>query len=413
MPDHNVSNKSDQTTDHAEQGSQPQEVASQNQAAADATAQQDMKSQHATENTQGNDLSHDLQSNLKNEQNLSNNYQNTWDENQSKDQSQLAQRWEEMSEPAEAELKARYREVNEQAQETKQILDNAAQQLQQRQQQERDSLQVKQTQALDQVRAEDPSQEQALRQVQQQECDQLAQRQQNEQAQLENSYQNLETQLQGARHDVGDARQAAIREDEGAAQEANRRLAERAEALSQIERDAQQQDAQKAAQKAQNTQKAAPGLGESMIKPELRTNLNVDLAVQEHRDKTEYREGSGKDVQSAHMVNSSTVKNLENYVRDSAITVLLPKALHRAFDDYWKNWARERLDEAAPGEDISVTVAEWEKVLNDAAQSVPELRGRTADTMHFLIRTELYQTLGLKPDQKLEPDQKLRLPFSK
>ena len=51
-------------------------------------------------------------------------------------------------------------------------------------------------------------------------------------------------------------------------------------------------------------------------------------------------------------------------------------------------------------------MAEWERVLNDAADSVPGLRGRTADTMSFLIRTELYQTLGLKPDQLI------RLPYS-
>jgi len=149
------------------------------------------------------------------------------------------------------------------------------------------------------------------------------------------------------------------------------------------------------------TKKTSPGLGEQMIKAEKRSDLDVDLAAQAHRHKTKYREGSGTDVESAHMVNSSSVRDLPNYKRDSALTVLLPKKQHKAFDDYWKKWARKRKANAKPGEDVRVTVAEWEKILNDAADSVPELSGRTADTMSFMIRTELYQTLGLKPDQLL------------
>lgn len=153
--------------------------------------------------------------------------------------------------------------------------------------------------------------------------------------------------------------------------------------------------------------KAAPGIGERMIKEEKRTGLNVDVAAQEHRHKTDYRAGSGREVQSAHTVNSSSVSGLPNYVRDKALTVLLPAKHHKAFDDYWKAWARERISKLKPGEEPMVAVAEWEQVLNRALDSVPELRGRTADTMSFMIRTELYQTLGLKPDQLI------RLPFSK
>jgi hypothetical protein len=151
---------------------------------------------------------------------------------------------------------------------------------------------------------------------------------------------------------------------------------------------------------------AAPGLGETLIKEEHRSGLNVDVAAQGHRQKTKFRKGSGRDVQSAHLVNSSSVSDISDYVRDHALTILLPTKQHKAFDDYWKKWARNRIEKAKPGEDVRVTVAQWEKVLNEAAQSVPELRGRTADTMSVMIRTELYQTLGLKPDQLI------RLPFS-
>ena len=159
-------------------------------------------------------------------------------------------------------------------------------------------------------------------------------------------------------------------------------------------------------QSAAGNPPAAPALGESMVKPQHRSGLNVDLAVQEHRHKTKYREASGYRVQSAHMLNSSSARDVAEYVRDAALTVLMPRELHKAFDDYWKRWARERVAEAAQDEPVRVTVAEWEQVLNDAADSVAGLRGRSADTMSFLIRTEIYQTL------RLEPDQLLRVPYS-
>ena len=151
---------------------------------------------------------------------------------------------------------------------------------------------------------------------------------------------------------------------------------------------------------------AAPGLGEQMIKQEKRLGINVDVAAQEHRHKSAYREGSGKDVESAHLVNSSSVRDVPGYIRGKAITVLLPAKQHKAFDNYWKTWAREKWAKAKPGEEVRVTVADWEEVLNRAIESVPELRGRTADTITFMIRTELYQTLGLKPDQEI------RVPYS-
>jgi hypothetical protein len=150
----------------------------------------------------------------------------------------------------------------------------------------------------------------------------------------------------------------------------------------------------------------ASDLGEQLIKQEKRSDINVDVAAQEHRHKSEYREGSGKDVQSAHLVNSSSVSDVPSYIREKAVTVLLPANQHKAFDDYWKTWTRKRLARAKPGQEVRITVAEWEKVLNRAIESVPELRGRTADTISFMIRTELYQTLGLRPDQMI------RVPYS-
>jgi RHS repeat-associated protein len=120
-------------------------------------------------------------------------------------------------------------------------------------------------------------------------------------------------------------------------------------------------EAAKAASGKAAKEPAASGLGEKLIKTEKKSELNVDVAVQEHRHKAKYRKGAGKDVESAHLVNSSSVTNITNYVRDKALTILLPHKQHTAFDRYWRNWARERWKGAKPGEKIEVTVAEWEK----------------------------------------------------
>jgi len=149
--------------------------------------------------------------------------------------------------------------------------------------------------------------------------------------------------------------------------------------------------------------KAAPGLGESLIKPERTTGLKVDAAMQEHRDKTTYRQGSGRKVESAHGLPSSAVADVSGYRRNKAVTTLLPKNIHRRFDSGWKAWSRQRVAEGQK----EVRVDEFLRVLDEAAASVPELQGRMADTMSWCFRHEAYQTLGL------EPDTMIRLPYSK
>jgi hypothetical protein len=145
-----------------------------------------------------------------------------------------------------------------------------------------------------------------------------------------------------------------------------------------------------------------PGIGESLIDLEKRSGLNVDLAMQEHRQAREYRAGTGKVAQSAHMVPTSVVEDFESYSRSQALTALLPSEVHKQFDDHWKAWSRKKVAENV----YEVTVEEFLKVLDEAAQSVQELRGRTADTMHWVFEQEFYQTLGL------EPSTLVRVPYS-
>jgi hypothetical protein len=96
-------------------------------------------------------------------------------------------------------------------------------------------------------------------------------------------------------------------------------------------------------------------------------------------------------------------RELTGYSRDSAVTALMPRELHKAFDDGWKDWARAQ---AAQGI-TTVTVEEFLRELDRAAEAVPELRGRTSDTMSWLFRHEAYDTLGLKQTDVF------RMPFSK
>ncbi len=127
------------------------------------------------------------------------------------------------------------------------------------------------------------------------------------------------------------------------------------------------------------------------------------MAIQKHSEKAEYRQGSGQDVQSAHMVPSSALRGVEGYSRDAALTTLLPVAVHTKFDNYWKVWAREQVAQGIN----QVRVQDFLQVLNEAAASVPELQGRTAETMSLCFQHELYQTLALQPADLLT------LPYAK
>ncbi len=137
--------------------------------------------------------------------------------------------------------------------------------------------------------------------------------------------------------------------------------------------------------------------GESFIKPEQRIGTSADVAAQAHKDKVDYRDGSGKQVQSAHMVPTVAVSRVHEYSRSAALTVLLPIKVHMDFDSHWREWATLKRREGI----TEVTVSEWEMALNRALESVHDIPACSANTMSFMIRTELYQTLGLRPSDLL------------
>jgi hypothetical protein len=140
-----------------------------------------------------------------------------------------------------------------------------------------------------------------------------------------------------------------------------------------------------------------------MVKPDRRAELNVDMALQEYRDKNEYRHGSGREVEAAHMGPSSALREVAGYSRSRALTALLPRESHQAFDRYWERWSREQVGQGRS----QARVDEFLRVLKEAAESVPELRGRTADTMGFCFENEFFQVLNLKPEDTI------RIPYAK
>ncbi len=103
----------------------------------------------------------------------------------------------------------------------------------------------------------------------------------------------------------------------------------------------------------------------------------VDLALQQHRDASVFRDAlgvSGADVQSAHIGPTSFLRDVAGYSRGDADTVLLPRGQHAAFDQVWKDWA---IAQRRNGE-TQVTVGQ----LHPTLCSMPSIAFRTCRKAH-------------------------------
>jgi hypothetical protein len=129
--------------------------------------------------------------------------------------------------------------------------------------------------------------------------------------------------------------------------------------------------------------------------------VGVDLVVQAHRDASDTRAAigvSGHDVQSAHHAPSSAVKGVAGYNREDALTVLLPRATHKAFDDTWKEWS---IAQRHAGK-TQATIAEFLRVVDGAIEKTPDILPRTKDAMSTVLFNEFYRDLALKPDDLID-----------
>jgi hypothetical protein len=91
------------------------------------------------------------------------------------------------------------------------------------------------------------------------------------------------------------------------------------------------------------------------------------------------------------------MKQLDDYSRDNAITILLEKGKHTSFDQYWKDWAKNqrRLGKT------HATVDEIHEVMAQAIDRAPISNGQKS-ALYDTLLNELYGTHGLKTGQKLK-----------
>jgi hypothetical protein len=135
------------------------------------------------------------------------------------------------------------------------------------------------------------------------------------------------------------------------------------------------------------------------------------VGVQPHGDATDTRNAmgvKGSTHQSAHVGASGFLKDLANYSREQALTIIMDVATHKAFDNHWKAWVHQQ-----PGKDV--TVKEMFDAMVRAIDQIPNVHalseatpGDPTDllkqwkgTIAHLLHIEIYGTLGLTPTQRV------------
>lgn len=129
----------------------------------------------------------------------------------------------------------------------------------------------------------------------------------------------------------------------------------------------------------------------------------VDVAFQPHRNASDVRAEygvTGAQEQSAHVNATSFLRDAPGYNREAAPTMLMSPATHRAFDNFWKSWAR-----AQPKGRKTCTVAEMRGVMHAAINQIPNLTPRQRGTLAWQLELEL-QALGLQDTSSV------RIPYS-
>lgn len=134
-------------------------------------------------------------------------------------------------------------------------------------------------------------------------------------------------------------------------------------------------------------------------------DFRIDVAVQPHGRASEVRAAlgvTGQESQSAHIGPTSFLRRILGYSRSAADTVLLDPATHRAFDNFWKDWAKSQRRAGR----THCTAGELFNVMGQAIDQIPGLPSRTRDAIAWRLHMELFRDLGLTPDSTLE------LPYS-
>ncbi|MDM0032292.1 hypothetical protein QTI33_09140 [Variovorax sp. J22P271] len=129
----------------------------------------------------------------------------------------------------------------------------------------------------------------------------------------------------------------------------------------------------------------------------------VDMAFQPHRNASDVRAEywvTGTQQQSAHVNATSVLRDASGYNRNSAPTNLMSPTTHRAFDNFWKAWARGQ-----PRSRRTCTVAEMRQVMHAAIDQIPNFTPGQRGALAWQFELELH-ALGLQDTNVV------RIPYS-
>ena len=127
----------------------------------------------------------------------------------------------------------------------------------------------------------------------------------------------------------------------------------------------------------------------------------VAAGVQPHSSASDTRGGmgvSGSTHQSAHIGPTSFLRGVDDYSRGGALTMVMDRATHAAFDAHWKSWAQ---DQRRAGRD-RCTVGELRTVMHAAIGQIPGMNAQQRGALTWLLDIELQKTLGLLESQTVD-----------
>ncbi len=130
------------------------------------------------------------------------------------------------------------------------------------------------------------------------------------------------------------------------------------------------------------------------------------LTLQPHRAASKARNVfsvSGRTHQSAHFGPQSAYRDLANYNAKDVLTIILPRATHARFDNYWKQVFRQLAAQSSTGK---ITGRQLLETVSDAVRNSPDFTAAEKISMIARLEDEFVE-LGLSFDSLV------RLPYSK
>jgi hypothetical protein len=120
---------------------------------------------------------------------------------------------------------------------------------------------------------------------------------------------------------------------------------------------------------------------------------SVHAVVGEHGDASDRRSATGQTGatrESAHIGATSILRTLAGYSRRLAMTVLLPRATHQAFDHHWMRWIFNRRNaiRASGSTNFTATLGDLLAAQRQALQQTPNLSPQTRSTLEGMLERE-------------------------